>query len=226
MMSIEEIYKLADSIGVLTFSTIYKDEVHSRSAHFNGYDKDGIYFRTMANKPFGRQILATKKVTVCGCSDTRVLSHDDSGVPSFPVSYTIRIIGEVRNVSAEEIIEKAKTNEGLKTAANDIVQYPAMAEGNFIIHKAKGEIFDVDFGLVNRDYKVHRERFTFGGASVNPAGVRITDDCIACGACYDVCSFKAIIPGEPYAVNSERCDDCGSCSLKCPADAILESLVM
>lgn len=225
MMNIAEIYGYADRIGVLTFSTIYKGEVHSRSAHFNGFDAEGIYFRTMPNKPFGRQVIETGKITVCGCSDPRVLAHNDQGIPSFPRSYTIRIIGETRRVSAEEIIEKAKTNAALKTAATDIVKYPAMAKGNFIINKAKVEIFDVDFAMEKRDYKVFRQRAAFGGASYNPAGVRITDDCIECGACKEVCSFKAIKEGTPFQVNPQRCDDCGSCLTVCPTDAILESLV-
>lgn len=224
-MTIAEIYDYADRIGILTFSTIYNSEVHSRSAHFNGYDNEGIYFRTMPNKPFGRQVIETGKITVCACSDPRVLAHDNEGIPTFPTSYTLRIIGEVRRVSADEIIEKAKTNDALKTAATDIVKYPAMAEGNFVINKAKVEIFDVDFEMEKRDHKVLRVRSTYGGATFNAAGVRITDDCIECGACFDVCSFKAIEEGTPYRVISERCDDCGSCISICPSDAILESLV-
>lgn len=224
-MTISEIYTLADKIGILTFSTIHNGEVHSRSAHFNGYDDEGIYFRTMSNKPFGRQIMATKKVTVCGCSDPRVLSHDENGAPSFPQSYTIRIIGEVRRVTAEEIFEKAKTNEALKTAAQDIVKYPAMAEGNFMIHKAKFEVFSVDFAGVDSKYKVTRERDSFGGMSFNVAGPRITDACIECGKCKKVCSFFAIEEGSPYRVNPNHCDDCGSCIKACPVGAIEESLI-
>ncbi|MFR9554293.1 MAG: 4Fe-4S binding protein [Rikenellaceae bacterium] len=45
-MTIAEIYEYADKIGLLTFSTIVGDEVHSRIAHLNGYDDEGIYFRT------------------------------------------------------------------------------------------------------------------------------------------------------------------------------------
>ena len=40
-MTIEEIYGYADRIGVLVFSTIYGEEVHSRVAHFNGFDEGG-----------------------------------------------------------------------------------------------------------------------------------------------------------------------------------------
>ncbi|MDF7826367.1 4Fe-4S binding protein [Pontiellaceae bacterium B12227] len=222
-MRLAELYEKLETIGVLTFSTIHNNEVHSRSAHFNGFDEDGLYFRTMANKPYCRQLLETGKLTVCGISDARVW-HDGASA-KFPPSFTIRLIGEVRRVPPEEIIDKAKTNDALKTAAEDIVNYPAMAEGNFVMHSAKVEIFDVDFEKEMRGNKVYRTRFAFGGASYNPAGVRITDACIECGACKEVCSFQAIEEGTPYRCIPEYCDDCGSCLRVCPVNAIQESLV-
>lgn len=224
-MKIKEIYELADKIGVLVFSTIHNNEVHSRVAHFNGFDEDGIYFRTMFNKPFGRQLQSTEKVTVCGITDSTIKEHKEDSTPVFPPSYSFRLIGDVKKVASELIIEKAKTNIALQTAAQDIEKYPAMTDGNYVIHKAKVEIFDVDFEKENRDYKLHRTRASFGGMTFNPAGVRINETCIACGKCKEVCSFDAIIVGKPYKVNENRCDDCGSCLLICPVQAIDESLV-
>lgn len=225
-MKISEIYEYADKIGLLTFSTIYKDEVHSRIAHFNGYDDEGIYFRTMGNKPYGRQLQETKKVTVCGHYGAGLENHNNVGdEPVFAPGYSFRLIGDVRFVEPEEIIEKAKINKMLEVAARDIVSYPAMASGNFMIYKAKGEIFDYDFAKLNRDHKLLRTRFSFGGATYNPAGVRITDSCIGCGMCKSQCSFDAITEGITYQIQPERCDDCGSCILVCPVGAIQESLV-
>ncbi|MFI3290358.1 MAG: 4Fe-4S binding protein [Opitutales bacterium] len=224
-MNIKEIYEYAHKIGALTFSTIYKDEVHSRIAHFNGYDDEGIYFRTMANKPYGKQLKSTKKVTVCGNFGGEILNKDDIGaIPDFATGYSFRLIGDIRKVTAEEIIEKAKTNKFLELAKKDIENYPQMADGNYIIYKAKGEIFNYDFSKKLSPYKLNRQRFAFGGASVNPCGVKITDDCISCGRCEEVCSFSAIeYAGSKYEVNPAHCDDCGSCMLECPVGAIIES---
>ncbi len=55
-MDIATLYGYIEQIGVMSFSTIMNDEVYSRSAHFNGFDEDGLYFRTMANKPYCRQL--------------------------------------------------------------------------------------------------------------------------------------------------------------------------
>ena len=226
-MTIAELYRLVDQIGLLTFSTIYQGEVHSRIAHFNGYDDHGLYLRTMANKPYGRQLRESGKVTVCGEWGGRIMNHDEVGaIPQFAPGYTVRIIGDVCHVPPEVIIERAKRNKMLEVAARDIVSYPAMGEGNFQIYRAKCEVFDYDFAKVNRSHKVLRQRFAFGGATFNPAGVRIdATKCIQCGVCKSVCSFDAIDDRDgDYRVIGERCDDCGSCMLKCPAKAINESL--
>ena len=91
----------------------------------------------------------------------------------------------------------------------------------FCIFKGKGEIFDFDFEMENRDHKLLRTRFAYGGETFNPAGARINaDECIACGDCFEACTFKAIIAGEPYQVDGARCDDCGSCHQVCPQGAI------
>ncbi|GIQ90374.1 hypothetical protein KIPB_013144, partial [Kipferlia bialata] len=67
----------------------------------NGCDEEGIYFRTMDCKPFHRQLKATGKVTICGIANQAKLGYDEEGSPIFPASYTLRIIGECRNVPAE-----------------------------------------------------------------------------------------------------------------------------
>lgn len=54
-MELKELYELIDEIGCFTFSTMgEKGEIQSRIAHFNGFDEEGIYFRTMTSKPYYR----------------------------------------------------------------------------------------------------------------------------------------------------------------------------
>lgn len=219
-MTVKEIYEKLENVGTLTASTIHEGEVHSRIIHLNGYDKHGIYFRTMWNKPFARQLLYTKKITLCGVTDSRILSHDINGVPDFPPGYSIRVIGEVSHIPEQEIREIAKTNDFLKLAVVDMEKYPAMADGNFYIDKAKGEIFDFDFDKIHRDHKILRLRFSYGGMEVHEPGPVITSACIACGKCYKHCTFNAIKKGSPYSIISERCDDCGNCIMHCPVKAI------
>jgi len=59
----------------------------------------------------------------------------------------------------------------------------------------------------------------------------ITNECIACGGCYELCPMEAIKPREDkgggyagYTIDQDLCTDCGSCfGTDCPADAIKES---
>lgn len=51
---------------------------------------------------------------------------------------------------------------------------------------------------------------------------RITDECIACGACAEECPVDCIAEGDIYVIDEEACIDCGACEEVCPVDAIFE----
>ena len=49
---------------------------------------------------------------------------------------------------------------------------------------------------------------------------KITDKCIACGACKDECPVNAISEGDgKYVINPDECISCGSCASVCPVEA-------
>ena len=51
---------------------------------------------------------------------------------------------------------------------------------------------------------------------------KITDECIACGACASECPVEAISEGdEIYVIDPEVCTDCGNCAEVCPTEAII-----
>lgn len=217
-MQIKEIYENFDNIGCLTFSTWNGNEIESRIAHFFAYDDDGIYLRTMNTKPFYEQLTLYKTLSVCGMYPQTQLAHDENNLPHFMPGYTIRISGEVRELPLSEIEEKAKTDRNFNVAVYDIKKYPATKI--FVLFKAKGEVYDYDFEMKYRDHKLLRTAFSYGGSTLKPAGLRINDNCIGCGSCEKVCTFKAISEGTPYRINGERCDECGNCHEVCPANAI------
>ena len=69
-----------------------------------------------------------------------------------------------------------------------------------------------------------RERFAFGGETVNPPGYRITEKCVACGDCLDACPLGVITAGDVYRIDGSRCLECGRCAEVCPEDAIKAAL--
>ncbi|MBE7067719.1 MAG: 4Fe-4S dicluster domain-containing protein [Clostridiales bacterium] len=53
---------------------------------------------------------------------------------------------------------------------------------------------------------------------------KITDACVACGACESTCPVEAISMGDNgiYVINQDVCVGCGACAAECPAEAIKE----
>jgi ferredoxin len=52
---------------------------------------------------------------------------------------------------------------------------------------------------------------------------KITDECVACGACEPECPVEAISEGDPiYTIDHEKCTDCGACADVCPSEAIVQ----
>lgn len=50
---------------------------------------------------------------------------------------------------------------------------------------------------------------------------RITDSCVACGACEGQCPVTAISMGDgKFDIDADKCIDCGSCAGTCPTGAI------
>ena len=49
---------------------------------------------------------------------------------------------------------------------------------------------------------------------------KITDECIACGACAEACPVNAISEGDgKYVIDADACISCGSCAGACPVGA-------
>ena len=50
---------------------------------------------------------------------------------------------------------------------------------------------------------------------------KISDECINCGSCVDVCPVQAISQGDDYhVIDPALCESCGDCMDSCPSDAI------
>ena len=48
---------------------------------------------------------------------------------------------------------------------------------------------------------------------------KISDNCIACGACASECPVSCITAGDIYVIDGTQCISCGACAGVCPVDA-------
>ena len=48
----------------------------------------------------------------------------------------------------------------------------------------------------------------------------IAENCVACGACADVCPQGAITVEDVAVIDASVCVDCGACVDECPSSAI------
>ncbi len=49
---------------------------------------------------------------------------------------------------------------------------------------------------------------------------KISDECVACGACISECPVDAISEGDVFSIDADTCIDCGACVDACPTSAI------
>ncbi len=221
MMTIKDVYERFEKLHSYSFATLDGDYPEIRIAHFLTYDEEGLYFMTMKVKPFYEQLKRGKKIAVCAqvTKSDGAATHDEDGLSYFPAGYNIRVSGDVRELSTQELYAKAKKDDRFIGCVKDLERYPTMT--TFVLHSFKGELYDFDFEKEFRDHKIERERFSFNGMDfIEPGFVIDPAKCISCGICAEVCTFAAIIPGESYSIMGSHCDECGSCYSACPATAI------
>lgn len=193
----EQGFKMLREIKSVVISSVKDGVPQSRIIDIMHYDEGGVYFITSVTKPFYRQLMANNKVAITGMTKECV---------------QVRLVGEVEKLSQEMLEDIFKKNPALIDLfpGENKVFFP------FYLSKGKGEIFD----LSGKNEKMNRVRFAFGGDVVNASGCTITDNCIECGKCKDICPFDAIKEGTPFIINPRKCDECGLCHSVCPVDAI------
>ena len=53
---------------------------------------------------------------------------------------------------------------------------------------------------------------------------KISDDCVACGACVEACPMGCITEGAgEYEIDADTCVSCGACAEACPVGAPQEA---
>ena len=113
------------------------------------------------------------------------------------------------------VILSGKGGTGKTTVA---AAFAHLASQELSIVLADADVDAANLELVLDPTKQEVQDFTGGKvAMIDP------ETCTACGTCYTVCRFEAIIPGagtEAYRVDSLACEGCAACFYQCPEEAI------
>ena len=166
------------------------------------YDEGGIYFLTARGKGFYGRLIKRGFLAFTALKGDNTLS-----------SVALSVRGKVRELGYEKIPELFKKNPYMYQIYPTEESMKALTV--FQIYEGTGEWFDLS------KKPIERASFTFGNAEKESEGYFITDACIGCGSCAEVCPQNCIVTGSiPHVIEQEHCLHCGNCFEACPVGAV------
>ena len=165
-------------------------------------DENGLYFLTAKGKGFYDRLKKRGFLAFTGMKGEDTMS-----------SVAVSVRGKVRELGFDRIPDLFAKNPYM----NEI--YPTASSREaltvFQIYEGTGEWFDLS------KKPIERASFTFGGAMDKAEGYFITDACIGCQSCVEVCPQQCIAAENiPLVINQTNCLHCGNCLTVCPAGAV------
>lgn len=165
------------------------------------YDENHIYFLTAKGKGFYRRLKMHPHIALTGLKGEDTMH-----------SKALSITGEVKELGSAYTKKLFDKN----TYMYEI--YPTEESRDaisvFVIYKGQGEWFDLSKKPIERD------SFSFG-EEIEKHGYKITDSCIGCGQCLDVCPQSCIESDDlPFNIEEDHCLHCGNCFNVCPVKAV------
>lgn len=167
-------------------------------------DENSLYFLTAKGKSFYDRL--TKREFL---AFTAMKGEDTM------TSVAVSVRGKVRELGYDKIPELFEKNPYMKEIYPTEESRRALTV--FQIYEGSGEWFDLS------KKPIERASFAFGKAEKSPEGYAITDACIGCSSCLDVCPQNCIVSDSiPYVIEQEHCLHCGNCHTVCPVNAVIK----
>ena len=188
-------------VGVLAFATVDgagNPQIRNISAIH--YEPDALYFFTARGKEFCKELLTDGRVQILGYTKYKEM---------------IRLSAKAVPVVQEEQKRWIDTIFSEQPYLSNV--YPGDTRSIGIVFQIKDAAFEYFHLGVN---PIFRESYVIGKGNLSPKGYEITDACIGCGKCAQICPQKCITKGQPFAIQQEHCLHCGNCYEHCPVKAI------
>lgn len=165
-------------------------------------DDDSVYFLTAKEKNLYDRLKNRKYLALTG-----IKGQDTMSRVALSLRGTVREIGEEKleilldkNPYMYEIYPTEESRKALSV---------------FQIYEGVGDWFDLS------KRPIERNSFSFGNHGLEDKGYFISDICIGCGKCIEVCPQDCISSmGIPYVIEQNNCLHCGNCEGICPYDAV------
>lgn len=166
------------------------------------YDEDGLYFLTAKGKGFYNRLKNKEFISLTG-----IKGNDTMHCVSVSVKGKVKEVGRDyldrlinKNPYMNEIYPTDKSKQALTV---------------FKLYDGSSEWFDLS------KKPIERKSFCFGNSNERICRYRITENCMMCGACIEVCPQSCISFNNGMAViKQENCLHCGNCYDVCPVDAV------
>ena len=194
---------LVNEIHTTVVATV-DDEGLPVTAAIDMMDSDGnsLYFLTAKGKSFYDRLKKRQFLALTALKGEDTMS-----------SVAVSLRGKVQELGYNRIPELFEKNPYMKTIYPTEESMQALTV--FRIYEGTGEWFDLS------KKPIERASFTFGGAEKKPEGYFITDACIGCGSCVEVCPQKCIATENiPHVIMQDHCLHCGNCLTACPVGAV------
>ena len=161
-------------------------------------EAEKLYFCTARGKEFYEQLTASGRVAVTGMNREYQM---------------VRLTGTARRLPEQKLwIDRIfEANPSMKDVYPNESRYILEA---FCIENGQIEFFDLGKTPINR------ESYLIGKSREHRKGFEITEDCIGCGTCQEICPQQCIQSGSPFAISQEHCLHCGLCAESCPVQAV------
>ena len=205
MMSNTENYLsyLVNEIHTTVVATV-DDEGLPVTAAIDMMDTDGssLYFLTAKGKSFYARLKKSPFLALTALKGKDTMS-----------SVAVSVRGKVRELGYDLIPDLFEKNPYMRTIYPTSESMHALTV--FQIYEGTGEWFDLS------KKPIERASFSFGGVEKKAEGYFITDACIGCGSCIEVCPQKCLITYEiPFVIEQAHCLRCGNCMTACPVRAV------
>ncbi len=194
---------IVDEIHTVVIATV-DDEGLPVTAAIDMMDADdnSLYFLTAKGKGFYDRLKKKGFLAFTGMKGKDTMSR-----------VAISIKGKVRELGYEKIPQLFEKNRYMYEIYPTDESRQALTV--FQIYEGGGEWFDLS------KKPIERASFAFGKENKEASGYFITDDCIGCDKCVDVCPQNCIITANsPYIIEQNHCLHCGNCLTVCPMSAV------